>query len=213
MTTLEIARHPTPLGDVQMALHEGALCALAFDDSCRRCPGCSSGASDASCRASRAPRAARVARALDAYFGGDLRELDALAVDLGGSAFQRAVWSALRAVPVGETVSYAALARGIGRPDAARAVGAACGANPIWLVVPCHRAIGSDGRLVGYAGGLDARAGCSTTSRRRTAHAGRRDPRGRLSPTGVRAGCGRRLPGFDVPGRRSVSFPRAPGGV
>ena len=57
-------------------------------------------------------------------------------------------------MPAGETVSYGALARGIGRPDAARAVGAACGANPIWLVVPCHRAIGSDGRLVGYAGGL-----------------------------------------------------------
>jgi len=154
MTTLEIARHPTPLGNVRMALHEGALCALAFEDSQpplpwmlerrfgRFVPGEPSGG------------AARVARALDAYFSGDLRQLDALAVDPGGTAFQRAVWNALRAVPAGETVSYGALARGIGRPDAARAVGAACGANPIWLVVPCHRAIGSDGRLVGYAGGL-----------------------------------------------------------
>jgi len=154
MTTLEIARHPTPLGYVRMALHEGALCALVFEDSQpplswmleRRFGRFVSGEPSIG--------AARVAHALAAYFGGDLCELDALAVDPGGSAFQQAVWSALRAVPAGETVSYAALARGIGRPDAARAVGAACGANPIWLVVPCHRAIGSDGRLVGYAGGL-----------------------------------------------------------
>ena len=154
MTTLEIARHPTPLGHVRMALLEGALCALVFEDSQpplawmleRRFGRFVSGGPSAG--------ASRVARALTAYFSGELCELDALAVDPGGSEFQRAVWSALRAVPAGETVSYAALARGIGRPDAARAVGAACGANPIWLVVPCHRAIGSDGRLVGYAGGL-----------------------------------------------------------
>jgi len=154
MTTVEIAMHPTPLGNVRIAWYEGALCALAFDDAQPPLPWMLERRFGRF--GSRAPGAgaARVARAIDAYFGGDLHQLDALAVDPGGTAFQRAVWSALRAVPAGETVSYAALARGIGRPNAARAVGAACGANPIWLVVPCHRAIGSDGRLVGYAGGL-----------------------------------------------------------
>ena len=139
-------------------LFRSALCALAFDDVLPRLPWLLErrfGAFDAR---EPSPRTARVTRALDAYFRGDLRGLDALAVDPGGTPFQRDVWSALRAVPAGETVSYAALARGIGRPDSARAVGAACGANPIWLVVPCHRAIGSDGRLVGYAGGLERKS-------------------------------------------------------
>ena len=154
MTTLEIARHPTPLGNVRMALHEGALCALAFEDAQPPLPWMLERRFGRFVSGEPSVGASRVARALAAYFSGDLCQLDALGVDPGGSEFQRAVWSARRAVPAGETVSYAALARGIGRPDAARAVGAACGANPIWLVVPCHRAIGSDGRLVGYAGGL-----------------------------------------------------------
>jgi methylated-DNA-[protein]-cysteine S-methyltransferase len=155
MTALEIARHSTPLGAVSMALHAGALCALAFDDVLPRLPWLLERRFGAFEALEPSARTARVARALDCYFGGDLCGLAALTVDPGGTLFQRAVWNALRAVPAGETVSYAALARGIGRPDAARAVGAACGANPIWLVVPCHRAIGSDGRLVGYAGGLE----------------------------------------------------------
>src|SRR4029450_8150365 len=78
-----------------------------------------------------------------------------LEIDPGGTPFQQAVWTALRRVPPGETTTYAALARAIGAPTAVRAVGAANGANPIWLIIPCHRAIGSDGRLVGYAGGLE----------------------------------------------------------
>ena len=155
MTALEIIRHTTPLGSVQLALHDGALCALAFDDVLPRLPWLLERRFGPFETLAPSPRSARVVRALDAYFRGDLAGIDALAVDPGGTAFQRAVWDALREVHAGETVSYAALARAIGRPDAARAVGAACGANPIWLVVPCHRAIGSDGRLVGYAGGLE----------------------------------------------------------
>ena len=155
MISLEIARHSTPLGPVQMALHEGALCALAFDDVLPRLAWLLERRFGAFEARGPGPRTSRVARALDAYFAGELSGLDALAVDPGGTPFQSDVWSALRAVRSGETVSYGALARGIGRPDSARAVGAACGANPIWLVVPCHRAIGSDGRLVGYAGGLE----------------------------------------------------------
>jgi methylated-DNA-[protein]-cysteine S-methyltransferase len=155
MTVLEIARHATPLGAVQMALRDGALAALAFEDVLPRLPWLLERRFGAFEARGPSARTARVARALDAYFAGDLRALDALAVDPGGSPFQGAVWSALREVRAGATVSYGALARAIGREDAARAVGAACGANPIWLVVPCHRAIGSDGRLVGYAGGLE----------------------------------------------------------
>jgi O-6-methylguanine DNA methyltransferase len=92
--------------------------------------------------------------ALDAYFGGDLNAIDGIPTATGGSDFQRAVWKALRAIPAGSTTSYSELARTIGRAGAARAVGAANGANPIPIVVPCHRVIGADGSLTGFASGL-----------------------------------------------------------
>jgi len=89
------------------------------------------------------------------YFQGQLDALGTLRVDTGGTPFQRRVWSALRAIPVGRTLSYGALAAAIGAPQAVRAVGAANGANPVAIVVPCHRVIGSDGSLTGYGGGLE----------------------------------------------------------
>ena len=92
---------------------------------------------------------------LDAFFAGDLATLDGVEIALVGTSFQRQVWTALRAVPAGATTSYGALARAIGAGTAVRAVGAANAANPVWLIVPCHRAIGSDGQLVGYAGGIE----------------------------------------------------------
>lgn len=100
------------------------------------------------------PTPASIARALDAYFAGDLTALDTVPVATGGSDFQRAVWAALRAIPPGTTTGYGALAAALGRPGAARAVGLANGANPIGIVVPCHRVIGANGRLTGYAGGV-----------------------------------------------------------
>jgi methylated-DNA-[protein]-cysteine S-methyltransferase len=95
-----------------------------------------------------------VNRQLEAYFAGDRTSFD---VPLGarGTAFQRAVWQALAAIPYGQTTTYAELARRIGRPKAIRAVGAANGRNPISIIVPCHRVVGTDGSLVGYAGGTD----------------------------------------------------------
>ncbi len=75
-------------------------------------------------------------------------------LDLRGTEFQQAVWESLRAIPAGETRSYADVARSIGRPTAVRAVARACGANPVAILVPCHRVIGSDGSLTGYASGL-----------------------------------------------------------
>ena len=95
---------------------------------------------------------------LEAYFAGELREFE-MAVEPEGTAFRRQVWAALAQVPYGETWSYGELARraGLSR-GAARAVGAANGANPVAIVLPCHRVIGADGRLVGYGGGLDRKA-------------------------------------------------------
>jgi len=93
--------------------------------------------------------------ALRAYFGGDLTAIDGLPVATAGTPFQECVWRALRTIPCGETLSYGALARQIGRPSAVRAVGLANGANPVAVVVPCHRVIGSDGSLTGYGGGIE----------------------------------------------------------
>jgi methylated-DNA-[protein]-cysteine S-methyltransferase len=89
------------------------------------------------------------------YFAGNLSVIDDLPVATGGTEFQRIVWRALRQIPCGDTISYAELARRIGRPAAMRAVGLANGANPISVVVPCHRVIGSDGSLTGYGGGIE----------------------------------------------------------
>jgi methylated-DNA-[protein]-cysteine S-methyltransferase len=93
--------------------------------------------------------------ALGRYFRGDLHAIDGLPVQTAGTPFQREVWSALRTIPCGTTISYGKLAQQIGRPAAVRAVGLANGANPIPIVLPCHRVIGSSGKLTGYGGGLD----------------------------------------------------------
>ena len=91
---------------------------------------------------------------INAYLAGDLGAVDDILVEPGGTPFQRDVWMALRRVPAGTTVTYAQLARTVGRPAAWRAVGAANGKNPVSIVIPCHRMIGSDGSLTGYGGGL-----------------------------------------------------------
>jgi methylated-DNA-[protein]-cysteine S-methyltransferase len=92
---------------------------------------------------------------LKAYFAGDIGAIDAIAADSAGTEFQRKCWKALRKIPAGSTWSYHQLAQRIGHPAAVRAVGAANGANPISVVVPCHRVIGANGSLTGYGGGLD----------------------------------------------------------
>ncbi|MGA8493759.1 MAG: methylated-DNA--[protein]-cysteine S-methyltransferase [Terriglobales bacterium] len=93
--------------------------------------------------------------AIDRYFAGELEAIDALPVETGGTPFQRQVWRALRKIRSGTAVSYAHLAERIGRPTAVRAVGLANGSNPVGVVVPCHRVIGSDGSLTGYGGGIE----------------------------------------------------------
>jgi methylated-DNA-[protein]-cysteine S-methyltransferase len=96
-----------------------------------------------------------IRKPLAAYFDGDLAAIDALPVATGGTEFQRTVWAALRDIPAGRTESYGQLAARIGKPAAVRAVGLANGANPIGLIVPCHRVIGANGSLTGYGGGIE----------------------------------------------------------
>jgi methylated-DNA-[protein]-cysteine S-methyltransferase len=104
-------------------------------------------------RTGRAP--ADVRDPLMAYLAGELQAIDALHVVTAGTPFQREVWAALRSIPAGQTTSYGRLAAQIGRPTAVRAVGLANGANPVGVVVPCHRVIGADRSLTGYAGGVE----------------------------------------------------------
>jgi methylated-DNA-[protein]-cysteine S-methyltransferase len=105
----------------------------------------------------RQPILVETERQLKEYFTGKRREFS-LPLDMNGTPFQKSVWEALLAIPFGETRSYGQLARQLGRPSAMRAVGAANGRNPLSIVVPCHRVIGSSGKLIGFAGGLETKA-------------------------------------------------------
>lgn len=144
----------TPLGRLTLISREGALCALEFASEeaelLRRFvpPGAA---------LERRP-VEEIDRALTGYFAGQVGALEEVPVALEGTEFQRAVWAALRRIPVGQTWTYARLAREVGKPTAMRAVGAANGRNPVALVVPCHRVIATGGKLGGYAGGLDRKA-------------------------------------------------------
>jgi methylated-DNA-[protein]-cysteine S-methyltransferase len=101
------------------------------------------------------PTIARTRRWLDGYFGGTAADTSDLPLDMRGTAFEMRVWAALRGIAPGETTSYGAMATALGSADASRAVGGANGANPIAIIVPCHRVIGSSGSLIGCGGGLD----------------------------------------------------------
>src|SRR4051812_6858856 len=96
-----------------------------------------------------------ITRSLEAYFHGDLAATRTIPVETGGTPFQRRVWAALRQIPPGTTTSYGTLATALGQPGASRAVGLANGANPVGIVVPCHRVIGANGSLTGFGGGLE----------------------------------------------------------
>ena len=112
-------------------------------------------ADDPPAHCKRRPGFGGFAERIAAYFDGDLQALESLSATPTGTLFQQEVWNALRTIPPGSTTSYGALARRLGRPNASRAVGMANGRNPVALVIPCHRVIGSNGTLTGYAYGLD----------------------------------------------------------
>lgn len=151
---LWLDRLPSPVGELRLVSDDqGALRALEFDSQEERLHRLLA-------RHYRhyqlvegtAPETIR--EALEAYFTGDFSGLKAVEVATGGTDFQRLVWQALRRIPSGTTISYGELAARIGRPGACRAVGLANGANPVAIVVPCHRVIGANGTLTGYGGGL-----------------------------------------------------------
>ena len=102
---------------------------------------------------------------LEQYFAGERTEFD-LDLDLDGTPFEQRVWEEVRAIPYGHTATYAEIARRIGRPGASRAVGRANGRNPIAVIVPCHRVVGSDGSLTGYAGGIEMKRALLDLERR-----------------------------------------------
>ena len=102
-----------------------------------------------------APDPHSLSSAIARYFAGELHAIDSIPVETGGTPFQRKVWSALRNIPCGSTASYGQLAKLIGNPAAVRAVGTANGANPVAVVLPCHRVIGANGSLTGYGGGIE----------------------------------------------------------
>lgn len=154
---LSLDRLSSPLGTLLLVGDGDALLFLEFEHAgdrlhralARLCPGAA---------LSPGPAASNAARGLAAYFGGDLAALEAIPVHPRGTSFQRRVWQALRQIPPGTTTTYGNLAASIGKPGASRAVGHANGANPIAIVIPCHRLIGANAALTGYGGGLERKA-------------------------------------------------------
>jgi methylated-DNA-[protein]-cysteine S-methyltransferase len=153
---LWIDRVATPLGDFLLVCdHQGNLRATSwtdYEDGMRRQLHQHYGENGFTLEPAANPN--NLTSAIKSYFAGDLSAIDHLPVQTAGTPFQNDVWHALRKIPCGTTVTYSAIARQIGRPDAVRAVGLANGSNPVGVVVPCHRVIGSDGTLTGYGGGL-----------------------------------------------------------
>ncbi len=139
----------TPIGPLRLVADDGALSAVEFS------PYPEAGAADPGERDDTEPLLVEAVRQLAAYFDGRLRDFD-LPLAPRGSDFQQRVWAQLRTIGYGETASYGEVARALGMTNAAsRAVGLANGRNPIPVVIPCHRVIGADGTLTGYAGGLE----------------------------------------------------------
>jgi O-6-methylguanine DNA methyltransferase len=150
---IELAVVLTPIGPLTVAARSGRICLLHFGDD------------EAAARRTLArwyghvpinnvPDPAGAATVLEHYFAGNLDALDAVDVEMNGTDFQQRVWAALREVKAGTTATYSQVATAVGSPAAVRAVGAANGANPVAVVVPCHRIIGANGTLTGYGGGL-----------------------------------------------------------
>ena len=154
-TVVRVDRITTPLGPMLVAATDEALCLLDFVD--RRALPTQVARIRNGLGAVFVPDrneiVDRTAREVEAYFAGSL-ETFSVPTTTPGTDFQRAVWEALAKIPYGETRSYAQVARGIGRPSAVRAVGSANGMNALAIIVPCHRVVGADGKLVGYGGGV-----------------------------------------------------------
>ena len=150
---IQFAVVDSPIGPFSLAARAGRICLLHFGSDVATARKCLQRWYPLDDIQEVADPAGAVA-VLQRYFAGDLDALDTLEVELNGTAFQQLVWEALRGVKAGQIASYSELANRIGSPAAVRAVGAANGANPVPIIVPCHRIIGANGSLTGYGGGL-----------------------------------------------------------
>jgi methylated-DNA-[protein]-cysteine S-methyltransferase len=131
----------SPIGGIGVAVDAGTVCRVTFGEA-------------RSFEEAPADLLGRAVRELREYFEGGRTEFELPTADSAGTEFDRAVWAAIAAIPYGETRSYGSIARDVGDPSAAQAVGIACNRNPLPILVPCHRVIGADGKLVGFGGGL-----------------------------------------------------------
>ena len=155
-TSIRMRHVDTTLGGVTLAASDAGLIGLWFDNQ-RHAPNTTGWQPDDADAV-----LTDAAQQVVDYFAGRRGDFD-LPLDLShGTAFQQSVWQALRAIPAGSTTSYGALSAQVGKPAAVRAVGAAVGRNPISVIVPCHRVVGADGSLTGYAGGLDRKTALLT---------------------------------------------------
>jgi AraC family transcriptional regulator of adaptative response/methylated-DNA-[protein]-cysteine methyltransferase len=174
---LHHAQFATPLGTLRVAADDRAVVLLEFADDGAGQASLETVAHRRGCTLAEGfnPVAARMAEELEAYFEGAL-ECFGTPLSPAGTEFQRRAWQALASIPYGETISYGEQARRIGRPPAVRAVAQANGANPIAIVLPCHRVIGADGTLTGYGGGLERKRWLLAHEARHAGDRPRRNP-------------------------------------
>ncbi len=154
MTKLKIDRLNSPIGQIAIVTAENNLCALDFADYETRMMALLARRYD-SIELVPQSNPSGITERLQAYLAGDLTSLHDIPIHIGGTPFQQQIWAKLREIPIGETWTYGRLAQEIGKPTASRAVGMANSLNPIAIVIPCHRVIGAQGKLTGYAGGID----------------------------------------------------------
>lgn len=158
MKSVIVSRYNSPCGQLLLGSYADRLCMCdwMYDDVFRLATARLSRCLTSEIAEGESDVNKRAAEQLDAYFASGRREFD-MPLLLVGTEFQKQVWEALAAIPFGSTVSYSAIASRIGRPKAVRAVATAIGANPLSIFLPCHRVIGRDGTLTGFAGGLEAK--------------------------------------------------------
>ncbi|MDO9419119.1 MAG: methylated-DNA--[protein]-cysteine S-methyltransferase [Herminiimonas sp.] len=148
---ISFIKHPSPIGVLLIAATDAGICGIYFEEH-KHFKGKDSWLEKPTQAAIQHLK--KAATQLDEYFARQRTEFD-VALDMTGTEFQRGVWTALTAIPFGKSVSYAQHAQGLGNPKALRAVGSAIGKNPVSIIVPCHRVIGSSGAVTGYAGGVE----------------------------------------------------------
>jgi len=154
MKELQLDRIASPIDDILIVVDEGKMCALDYVDYESRMMRLLE-RRYGPVRLMQAKNPGGFSDRVQSYFAGEYQSLDAIPVSTGGTAFQQQVWLALRTIAPGTTMTYGQLAAQLGRPNAYRAVGATNALNPVGIVLPCHRVIGADTSLTGYAGGLE----------------------------------------------------------